>query len=121
MTHTKTPWKLEVGKYSGNNWMVGSIYFGRSRENDKEYWAHITTDGVHASEMGCSDAKTDAELWVTACNSHDALFEAAKAALKELEYINKHGLGDLDTHEVEAQLRAAIAQAEPDKAEGGEG
>jgi len=49
----------------------------------------------------------------------DALLSAAKAALGVIKAWS--GWATEDTKIIEDQLRSAIAQAEPDKAEGGEG
>lgn len=57
---SKGPWTSETGGYSGNNWLIGSLYLGRGYDN-KDHWIHITTDHVHASEVGGS-AEGDAEF-----------------------------------------------------------
>ena len=54
------PWIVETGPWSGDNWLVGSVMCGKSRDS-KDYYCHITTDHVHASELR-GDAKTDAEF-----------------------------------------------------------
>lgn len=81
-------------------------------------------NGVYAYHKA-TDICTLAGLWISADlwqsrPIEDVLLEAAKAALRSLEGPD----GDPLTTEqkmVVTQLRAAIAQAEPDKAEGGEG
>lgn len=59
---TRGPWTTEAGKYSGDNWLIGSIFVGNSLEDGEDYCVHITTDSIHASELGISDAKSDADF-----------------------------------------------------------
>jgi hypothetical protein len=99
MYHSPVPWKVEIGPYSGNDWLIGSAL------NGKNY--SITTDHIHASEMNGADAEDDAKFIVAACNSHDDLLEACKTAL---EYM-KIGRISYD-NELYSQLITAIAKAE---------
>lgn len=75
---TTGPWAIEVGHYYGKNWLVGSIWYGTDAEDDKDYWVHITTDHVHASQLSGS-ARADAEFTVAARN------EIVPALLVEVE------------------------------------
>lgn len=56
-TLTTGPWKADIEKNTGNNWLVAGT-FGNSSIDGKDYI--LTTDHVHASEVQ-GDAKTDAE------------------------------------------------------------
>lgn len=72
---TNLKWIVESGEYTGENWLIGSVYLGVSSADNKEYWVHITTDNVHASQLH-GDAKIDAEYILEACNNYpDALSE----------------------------------------------
>lgn len=85
MSYTPGPWLIESGNYSGVNWLVGSLYLGRSTKENKNYWIHITTDHIHASQMN-SDAKDDAHLIAAAPD----LLEACQAAYGFIQYIYCH-------------------------------
>ena len=81
MRHSRLPWIVETGPYSGNDWLIGSAI------NGKDY--SITTDHVHASAMNSADAEDDAKFIVEACNNYEAvlaqrdeLLEACKAVLE---------------------------------------
>lgn len=51
------PWITQEGEYDAKNWLVGS--FGSDYEGMQQ---HVTTDGVHASEMVTGGAKEDAQF-----------------------------------------------------------
>jgi hypothetical protein len=55
------PWIIERGPFSGRNWLLASIMLGNSSADGEDYWVHITTDDVHASEL-YGDSGTDAEF-----------------------------------------------------------
>ena len=64
--------------------------------------------------------REDAEYMFRAIKSHDALLSAAKAALEHMP-LNVSEEHREEMAAVYQKLSAAIASAEPDKAEGGEG
>lgn len=100
MSYTPGPWLIESGNYSGVNWLVGSLYLGRSTKENKNYWIHITTDHIHASQMN-SDAKDDAHLIAAAPD----LLEACEYALNALYLMNA------DEGTAADKLRTAIVRA----------
>jgi hypothetical protein len=112
MRHSRLPWIVETGPYSGNDWLIGSAI------NGKDY--SITTDHVHASAMNGADAEDDAKFIVEACNNYEAvlaqrddLLEACKMALEVIKWngvdegIGPTGIGNM--------LRAAIAAGQAEK------
>ena len=99
MTHSPGPWIVEEGEYSGNNWLVGTLFVGNDRETGDDIFVHITTDHIHASQLGYTRALDDARLIAAA----PQLLEACKMAYLALD----KGIEiNLD------KLAAAIAAAE---------
>ena len=84
------PWLLEHGKYSGANWLLGTVMCGTGFD-DQEHYVHITTDSVKSDEL--SDAADDAEFIAASRTavpalavdvlSLAALYTASQAALTE--------------------------------------
>ena len=121
MTHTKTPWM-----FFQPDAKTGIIV----RDSGHDLVGEFTPFGLIFGRTLTNKDKENIAFFLTACNSHDALFEAAKAALDELEKFTGEWSGKDDKYApawviqwkpMITQLRAAIASAEPDKAEGGEG
>lgn len=95
---TPTPWRLsDTGRTihgTGRNFQVCTIPAG----------------GVRLSGVDIANGK----FIVRACNSHDELLEACKAALKQHRLERRQIFG---TDALEEQLRAAISKAEAGHAE----
>jgi hypothetical protein len=81
---TSGPWIHEAGKYSGDNWLVGSILLGSGYDN-QDHWVHLTTDHIHASELSGDGAEADA-LFIAA--SREAV-PALIAEVRRLRAENK--------------------------------
>jgi len=114
MTHTATPWKFD----STNG--CKAIKGGKSGNTKQAQYKEIAyTVGLSNEE----EDKANAQFIATACNSHDALLAAAKAALDGFEavYNSLDSFDDAKVEPIKAILRSAIAQAEPRQAEGREG
>lgn len=73
------PWIVEAGNYSGNDWLIGSIYLGTGNDM-KNYSVHITTDHVHASQVGGGAAEDAAFI--------AASREAVPALIAEVDRLN---------------------------------
>jgi hypothetical protein len=96
MTHTETPWNI---------WFKGADKtpcIANNNSTARPVKDICTVDGDNREE--------DATFIVTACNSHDALYNACEKALALLENL---GLEKAESELVE-QLRVALAKAEPE-------
>ena len=97
------PW-LRTEEFTGQNWLVG---FGQDYNGITQ---HITTDGLHASDMNGADAKDDAEMLVALRNAAPALLRLAEADWRMQQFVDTDG----DTskpiaQEIEDDQRAALA------------
>lgn len=72
---TPGPWIVEIGPYSGRNWMVG---FGNCGKDGEDY--SVTTDGLHASDTNGATAGDDCRLVAAMRNALPALMALARAA-----------------------------------------
>jgi len=106
MTHTPGPWLIEEGEYTGNNWLVGTLFVGNDRETGDDIFVHITTDHIHASQLGYTRALDDARLIAAA----PQLLEALRGLCTVYELWDKLPVDDFITAYAKAQ--AAIAAAE---------
>lgn len=67
--HTDHPQTFEVNDYSGENWLIAVVDFGRVIREDgskEDVTAFITTDHVHASELEYGEPEADLRLWTHA-------------------------------------------------------
>ncbi len=100
---------MQEGRYTGDDWLIASVYVGASMKDNKEWMVHITTNHLHASEMGPADAKEDARLIASAPD----LLAACKALV---QFLDK---GDYRSNQMTDIVNAARAAIE--KAEGNNG
>lgn len=84
------PWTIEIGPYTGSNWIIASL--GASVHDGLPY--HVTTDGVHASELS-GDARTDAEFIVHARTDIPALLAEINDLRSQLQ-VRMALLGEFD-------------------------
>lgn len=79
------PWLLEHGKYSGANWLLGTVMCGTGFD-DQEHYVHITTDSVKSDEL--SDAAEDAAFIAASRTAVPALAADVLALLAEVTRLN---------------------------------
>lgn len=75
------PWLLEQGKYSGANWLLGTVMCGTGFDG-QEHNVHITTDRVKSDELG--DAADDAAFIAAARTALPALAADVRALLARM-------------------------------------
>lgn len=80
------PWLLEHGKYSGANWLLGTVMCGTGFD-DQEHYVHITTDSVKSDEL--SDAAEDAAFIAASRTAVPALAADVLALLAALAAVTK--------------------------------
>lgn len=103
--HTASPWHIvwHDDHIEGRGIIRANVHV----RNHKHEYVALT------SEFNSKNWKVDAEFIVRACNAHDDLLEAAKKAIKTMNFYMKSDLDrrmvDCDTFD---ELSAAIAKAE---------
>ena len=110
MAHTPGPWIIEEGKYSGNNWLIGSMFLGYSVQEDKNIYIHITTDHIHASQLGSTDVMDDLHLIAAAPELLEAL-EQVEWVDTDLEDVCPWCGGVKPNHAPDCSRQAAIRKA----------
>lgn len=95
--HTPGPWRLSENRYvwSPNKNCIATV--------------HMMADGKRNSELEV-ESLANAKFIVRACNSHEALLEAAKRAREELA--DHLGKGNVAVDRAWQELDAAIAKGE---------
>lgn len=89
MTHTPGPWTIEEGEYTGSNWLIGTLFVGTDRETDDDIFVHITTDHIHASQLGYTRALDDARLIAAAPRLLEVCKMAYAAILSDTHLFNQ--------------------------------
>ena len=79
MKHTPGPLTYEMDTYSGDNWLVAIVEFGRQPDGSIVH-AYITTDGVQASRLEFGDPEADLRLWTAASAMYESLDRAVQLA-----------------------------------------
>ena len=102
--HTPTPWAQGTRPYEA------CLIFARVQGIRKEHLVRIAQTLLWNGSGNESEAIANAEFIVRACNSHDALLAAAKAAEAYLQ--GKRTGKQYEEADLVDQLRAAIRAAE---------
>jgi uncharacterized small protein (DUF1192 family) len=106
---TPGPWRVEHGRYSGADWLIGSL--GTGYFDNGMHFVHITTNRVRASEL-YGNASVDAEFIAHAREDIPALLAEVERLRAELA----KG-GEIWLSSENAKLRAEVERlrAEADK------
>ncbi len=85
---TTGPWTHEIGEYSGDNWLIGSLYLGTGLDNNT-HTVHVTTDHIHASELWGEGAGGDADFIAHAREDVPALVAEVERLQAEAEAVRE--------------------------------